>query len=228
MISVLIFAALISASEQPVAADDGAMIPGDTRTFCTGDSTISTSDEPAAKSTGVGFSRATRRAITLKSGQRVLVQEVGGRDELVVEEDGRYRRVVDGKMKIHSLFESPDGKHLAVAVVYKSSTEVFRSPSGGIYLFNTETWIGEQIVKMVGLSGLAWSPDNTVLAYGDNSKVRFFDLEKNKSVETCGVDSQTTPDTDERISQLRFEKNDRLTFTYQNPRGSANFVVVRK
>lgn len=223
MVSLILAAALVAAPQKavPPKADP------DLRTFCTQGGVITEKDSKVGTgNTTLSFSNKGNRMIRLSTGHVMMVRNENGDDQLLVEEDGKYRRLVAGHSLIQSLSESPDGSKVAVIIVHKKEASLTTVPSAGLYLFDTKSWQGEQIVKLFGYTGIAWSPDSKTLAYGDYAKVRFFDVATGKVTDSCGVDSLTTEDGRERVESIGWLGSKALRLTYQNPRGKHEFVVT--
>lgn len=212
----------------PVGAEQ-VDLKGDLRAFCTQTATITKKEGGAGTGNQIVlFRNGKKRLVGLPSGLKLRAHERDGMDELLVDDNGKFRRIVQGRSKIHHLLPSPDGKKVAVVVVHKYEDTFLKPPSAALYVFDTKTWEGEQTVKMFAYSAMAWSPDSRVLAYGDAAKVRLFDTLDNRVIETCGVDSLSTADASERIDGLGWLGDNGLRFTYHNSRGKLGYVVNLK
>jgi WD40 repeat protein len=220
MVTLLLAAALVAA---PQAAAQNA----DIRTFCSGDASITEKASKAGTgSNALSFSNAKTRVVRLDTGDVLMIRSENGDDQLVVEENGKFRRLVAGKTTIHSLYLSPDKRKVAVVVTVGERGTLTSAPNAALYLFDTETWLGEQVVKLFGFTGVSWSPDSKVLAYGDYSKARFLDVATGKVMETCGVDSAATPDGREKIQKLGWLGEKQFRMSYQSPSGNHDYLVT--
>lgn len=220
------FALLIAAPASAETVD----LKGDLRAFCTQTGTITKKEGGAGTGNAIVLFRSgKRRLVGLPSGLKLRAHERDGMDELLVEEEsGKLRRIVHGRSKIHHILPSPDGKKVAVVVVHKYEDSFLKPPAAALYIFDTKTWEGEQTVKMFAYSAMAWSPDSRVLAYGDAAKVKLFDTLDKRVIETCGVDSLSTADANERLDGLGWLTDNSLRFTYHNSRGKLGYVVNLK
>lgn len=219
------FAILIAAPARAEEVD----LKGDLRPFCTQTGTITKKEGGAGSGNQIVLFRdGKRRLVGLPSGLKLRAHERDGMDELLVEENGKYRRIVYGKSKIYHILPSPDGKKVAVVVVHKFEDSFLKPPASALYLFETQNWEGEQAVKHFAYSAMAWSPDSRVLAYGDGAKLKLFDTLDKRVIETCGVDSISTADGNERLSDLGWLSDNSLRLTYHNPRGKLGYVVNLK
>ena len=228
MLAFILAGALLAAPKPGInkAAKANAFPAGDIRTFCNENSVL-VAEKTDIRAGGIVISlkENKHRSQTLKSKQVVLVQTNGAEDELLVEEGGKYRRIVSSRSKIQYLAESPDGKSLAVVVVHELNADFGRPPSSSLYIFNTTSWIGEQALKGFGFSAISWSADSAMLAVGDYSKLRVFGIPGYKQLEMCGIDSLVTPDGHERLNDLAWVDAKTIRFGYQNANGKQDFVV---
>lgn len=220
--NILLAAALVAATAKSAPA------PADLRVACSGDATAAAQTEkgkpPVSKV--ISFSNEGQRIATLPSGRVLIAKEdkADGQDELLLQENGRYRRIVKGNARVRYLAESPDGAWVAVIVSTRDvgSMEV---PQAAMYLFDTVKWEGREINKNFGFTAIAWSPDSKYLAYGEFSKARFVEAATLKLVDSCVFDSQVTTDGNERVRTFFWIDGKHLRLTYQNQAISAGYVV---
>lgn len=228
MLAFILAGALLATPKPGInkAAKANSFPAGDVREFCKENGVLKV-EKSDIREGGIVFSfkENKQRSQMLKSKQVVLVQTNGAQDELLVEEGGKYRRIVSSHSKIQFLAESPDGKSLAVVVVHELETDFGRPPSSALYIFNTTTWIGEQAIKSFGFSDISWSADSAMLAIGDYSKLRVFAVPGYKQIEMCGIDSMVTPDGHERLNDIGWIDAKTIGFGYQNANGKQDYVV---
>lgn len=217
------------AAAPALARAEDVDLKGDLRAFCSQNATITKKEGGAGTGNRIVLYRnGKRRLVGLPSGLKLRAHERDGMDELLVEENGKFRRIVYGKSKIFHILPSPDGKKVAVIAVHQFQDSFLNPPASALYLFDTKTWQGEEAVKMFGYSGMAWSPDSRVLAYGDGAKLKLLDTLDKRVVETCGVDSLSSADDNERIADIGWLGDDGVRFTYHNARGKLGYVVKLK
>ena len=177
--------------------------PGDIRTFCNEGGAIEAKPAGAGKTFKVlQFPNRKQHIVRLVSGKVLLAQANGELNELLVEENGKYRRIVSGRGTISSFAESPDGKGVAVVATLGEKTSGLRPAQASLYIFNTGDWAGENVLPAFGYSGMAWSPDGKRLAVGDYAHLKVFDAVTFKPVEHCGIDAMGTQDGNEWLSLL--------------------------
>ena len=220
--SFLLTAALIAAAAKPHTAK-----PNDMRVSCTGDAKIEAKDKAGkgAASHLLRFDQKGQRIVTLPSGHVLIAKaDNDGQDELLLQESGRYRRLMKGTANIRYLSESPDEKWVAVVLV-QGEAGFYALPQGALYMLDTAKWEGHEVAKNFGFSAIAWSPDSSRLAYGDFSKLRIIDPVKGTPLESCVFDSQTTSDFDERLLSLGFLDAKTIRVTYENLSRSSDYVV---
>jgi hypothetical protein len=229
---VFLLAGALLAAPKPVAkapkkAQAAKGFPaGDIRSFCNDGGTLAVEKSEVKESGAVySFKENVQRVQHLKSGRSVMVQQNGDLDELLVDEGGKYRRLVSSRAKVQYLIESPDGKKLAVVVVHEKDPQYGMPPSSGLFIFDTTSWVGEQAVKFFGFSGVAWSGDSSLIAVGDYSKLRVLKADGYKQIEVCGVDSVVTPDGQERLNDIGWVDAKTIRFGYQNLNGKQDYVM---
>jgi WD40 repeat protein len=219
---LLLAAALAAATAKaPQAAP-----PADLRTTCTGTATVhakSDAGKPAASKV-LTFQTQGQRIVSLPSGAVLIVKHENDQDELLLQQDGRYRRLLLTPYTVRYLAESPDAKWVA-AVVVVGAAGVMELPQAALYLFDTKTWTGREVAKNFGFTAIAWSPDSNVLAFGDFAKVRLVDAAKGEIVQSCVFDSQATADGDERVMTFAWSDARSLKLVYQNQAVSVPYVV---
>ena len=103
MLAFILAGALLAAPKPGIKAaapkaENGKFPAGDIRTFCN-EKGVLTAEKSDIKLNGVvySFKSQKQRSQRLKSGQVVMVQENGANDELLVEEAGKYRRIVSSR-----------------------------------------------------------------------------------------------------------------------------------
>ena len=213
MISWALVSLLVVASAENVEVEG----PPGIRTHChQGSSLVFKGEQDAIKE--VFFPRLRGRyPVGSFDGQGMQGRIQGDESELLLSEEGRFRRVMQTQGRILAARPSADARYLAVAVSRELDPDRLRPALSTLYLVDTETWEPEVMVRSLGYAGMSWSPQGDRLAVADFSNLRVYDTRTGTVQEHCLFDSVAVPDGNEWLRYVRWTGDNELTLDYQHP-----------
>ncbi len=226
------FAAVLSVTSVASAAPyqtDKELNP-DIRFWCTegGRIAVDRGKAPKTEARVIDIKADKQRMARLSGGEMIISRPAGLFDELLVQEQGgKYRRIMRTQGEIVALLESPVSRQLAAVLQVETDPKVNRPAVADLYVIDVATWEGRKVAERVGYRTMAWDAAGKRLAVSDFARLRVLDVSaEGKEVEFCGVDSGTTNDMREWLTDVSWIGDGTLHFVYTYPVKNVPFKVT--